>query len=182
MFARTHAVVVLVGLCSAVACRATAEAPQVDLDALDAVVRQAAPRDLGRPFPALWTCGHPTEDQVQAMAMLGMATFVSLRAATEEGSGWEEEWAARSGVAFVRVPVTGAVDVDYAHARSLDAVLNSASGGPILLYCGSSNRVGALLALRAHGLQGVPVSEAIALGERAGLKGLLPRVREVIEP
>jgi protein tyrosine phosphatase (PTP) superfamily phosphohydrolase (DUF442 family) len=58
----------------------------------------------------------------------------------------------------------------------LDDVLQEIDG-PVLLHCGSGNRVGAVLALR-HSLSGASEEEAIAFGNDAGLTKLEDVVRE----
>jgi hypothetical protein len=49
-----------------------------------------------------------------------------------------------------------------------------------LVHCGSSNRVGALLALRAAWLKGATLEAALAAGRSAGLTGLESAVRSAI--
>ena len=44
----------------------------------------------------------------------------------------------------------------------------------------SGNRVGALFALRAHWLQGLPAVEALAVGRRYGLTKLEPLVMQIL--
>ncbi len=66
-----------------------------------------------------------------------------------------------------------------AEMRALDAAL-SAAGTPVLVHCGSGNRVGALFALRAAWLQGVAPAEAVALGKAAGMTALEPAIRGIL--
>ena len=50
------------------------------------------------------------------------------------------------------------------------------AAGATLVCCGSSNRVGALLALRAHFVEGRSAAESLAFGKACGLSKLEPRV------
>ena len=117
------------------------------------------------------TAGQLSEEQMVALAGLGYQSFVSLREADEGGSGWEEDFAAEKGIHFVRLPIAGADGIDEAHARKLDELM-AAEARPMVLYCGSSNRVGALLALRAFHVQGQGPAECLELGTSTGVTGL----------
>lgn len=177
MRAATYSVV-LVGMFLA-GC-ATPEAGP-DLTALDASAQQLEVRNLAQPAPGLFTAGQLEEPQMEALAAAGLRWFVSLRLPDEPGSGWEEAAAARLGVHFARLPIDGASGVTDEQAAALDALMAQAGSAPQLLYCGSSNRVGALLALRAHA-QGMTAEEALAFGKRAGLTRLEPVVVERLQP
>jgi uncharacterized protein (TIGR01244 family) len=128
-----------------------------------------------RPAPGLITSGQPTEAQFAALPAAGVATVIHLRPTTEKGTGWEEAKAKDLGLAFVRLPIDGAKDVTEANARKLAELLAGAKG-PVLLSCGSSNRCGALLALKARFVDGKSKDEALAFGRSGGLKALEPTV------
>jgi uncharacterized protein (TIGR01244 family) len=128
-----------------------------------------------RPAPGLITSGQPTEAQFAALPAAGVAAVIHLRPTTEKGTGWEEAKAKDLGLAFVRLPIDGAKDVTEANARKLAELLAGAKG-PVLLSCGSSNRCGALLALKAFHVDGKSKDEALAFGRSGGLKALEPTV------
>lgn len=143
--------------------------------------RSAASLDLARrlgvpnarePIPGLLTSAQPTPDQLAALVDAGHRNVVSLRPPQERGAGWEEAFASDRDVAFTRIPVHGAAGLTREAVEELDRVLRSAGDQPTLLYCASSNRVGALLALRASWIEGAPASEALALGRAAGMRSL----------
>lgn len=115
--------------------------------------------------------GQISEDEMVALSELGYQSFVSLRQEDEGGSGWEEAFAADKGLRFVRLPVAGAEGVDEENARKLSAIME-AEKRPMVLYCGSSNRVGALLALEAFHVDGKSPEECLALGKATGVTGL----------
>jgi protein tyrosine phosphatase (PTP) superfamily phosphohydrolase (DUF442 family) len=132
------------------------------------------------PVPGLLTAGQLTESQMEALIQAGFTTFVSLRLPTEDGAGWEEAFAARRGVSFTRVPVDGRVGLTRANAEAVDLILEAAGDGKTALYCGSANRVGALLAMRALWLEGATPDQAMALGRAAGMTSLEPDVAKLL--
>lgn len=119
--------------------------------------------------------GQPSLEQLRRLRELGYRTVVDLRTEGEGGPAPEEVEAL--GLDFVRLAVDGAADISEEKARTLDVVLSQVDP-PVVLHCGSGNRVGALLALRAHYVDGEGAEESLRLGEEAGLTGLEPVVRE----
>lgn len=132
--------------------------------------------NLAMPMPGVLTAGQPTEEQMAQLAKLGVTRVVCLRPASEAGTGWEEAKAGALGVQFVRLPITGADDLTPAAAEKLAAELAAANGQTTLVCCGSSNRVGALLALKAFHVDKQSKEQALALGKAAGLTKMLPVV------
>ena len=167
---------------------AGSEPPAASASATEAIATQsvaAQAQELGvanarAPLPGLITAGQPDEAQLAALADAGIGTAVSFRPEGEPGAGWEEAFAADHPLTFHRIPVAGAADLSRETVEELDGLLAEAGDGPTLLYCASSNRVGALLALRAHWLQDVPAEEALQLGREAGLRSLEPAVAELL--
>lgn len=133
-------------------------------------------KNLAVPQPGLVTTGQPTEAQLEQMAALGVKRVVCLRVVNEPGTGWEEQKAKALGMEFVRLPVAGADGLTVANAQLLAKSLPTDGNPPTLLCCGSSNRVGALLAMKAFHLDGKTAEEALVIGKAAGLKGLEPDV------
>jgi uncharacterized protein (TIGR01244 family) len=132
------------------------------------------------PAPGLLTGGQITEAQMAALQAEGYGRFINLRPADEAGTGWEEAFAGQRGLHFVRIPVAGAEGLSRENAQRLAAELEAADGVPTVVYCGSGNRVGALLAVKAFELDGSSPEEALALGMDAGLTRLEPTVREIL--
>lgn len=155
---------------------APAGAPATDLDAALALGVPNAHEAV----PGLLTSGQISQAQFDALAQAGFATFISLRPPTEEGAGWEEAYAAQRGIAFTRIPVNHAEGLTRQNAEALDRALKAAGTGKTVLYCGSANRAGALLALRAAWLEGATPQDALALGRAAGLRGLEPDVARLL--
>jgi protein tyrosine phosphatase (PTP) superfamily phosphohydrolase (DUF442 family) len=83
------------------------------------------------------------------------------------------------GFTVQRLPVAGANDVNQERAGELARALEQ-SEGRVFLHCGSSNRVGALLALKARFIDGQTAEAALAAGKTAGLTGLEPLVQQLL--
>jgi protein tyrosine phosphatase (PTP) superfamily phosphohydrolase (DUF442 family) len=136
--------------------------------------------NTGMPLDNVVTAGQPTQEQLSELVDLGYTNFVSLRPNTEEGTGWEEGIAADEGIQFARIPVAGAEGLTRENVLELDRILDEAAEEQTVLYCSSSNRVGALLALRAYWLEGADQQTALELGRNAGLSRLEPQVTELL--
>jgi protein tyrosine phosphatase (PTP) superfamily phosphohydrolase (DUF442 family) len=137
-------------------------------------------RNARLPLPQLLTAGQLTEAQLDGLAEAGFENFISLRLADEDGAGWEEAHAASQSVSFTRLPVAGTDGLTLENVQELDRLLDSAGDAPTVLYCGSSNRVGALLALRAFWLDGASAEDALELGRAGGMTRLEPAVDELL--
>ncbi len=134
-----------------------------------------------QPLPHLLTGGQPSAAQLEAIAAAGYRTVVDLRPEGEKGAPPDEpERVAALGMRYVRIPVAGAGGVTEDAARALDELLDQEAAHPVVVHCGSGNRVGALLAVRAARLEGAAPEAALALGLDAGLTGLEPAVRALL--
>lgn len=140
----------------------------------------ASIRNFAEPLPGIYTSGQPTENQLAALPGLGITRVIHLRPATEKGTGWEEEHAERVGIDFVRLPVDGKNGLTRDNVELLAAELAKSRGGGTLLSCASSNRVGAMLALKARWLDGADTETAMTLGRAAGMTRLEPEVSRLL--
>lgn len=130
--------------------------------------------------PELLTGSQPSQADLAALKAGGLTTVINLRGSTEE-LGYDEKAAAETlGLRYVSIPIVGAADITPENAAKLDAALRTVDG-KVLLHCASSNRVGALLALRAAAAGQTP-DEAIAFGKSAGLSSLESAVRQQLTP
>ncbi|MCH9693842.1 MAG: tyrosine-protein phosphatase [Gammaproteobacteria bacterium] len=121
--------------------------------------------------------GQPDEAAFEVFAENGYKTVIDLRT-PGEGRGLDEPGVVEElGMTYVSLPI-GRTDINYESAQALDELIAGADG-PVLLHCGSGNRVGALLALRAS-LKGASDAESIVIGEDAGLTSLKARVGEAL--
>jgi protein tyrosine phosphatase (PTP) superfamily phosphohydrolase (DUF442 family) len=81
---------------------------------------------------------------------------------------------------FIHLPVASGSDLNFENAKILDEAIKQAGSAKVVIQCGSSNRVGALLALREK-QNGASTEEALHFGEAAGLTGLAPVVAQILE-
>jgi uncharacterized protein (TIGR01244 family) len=132
-----------------------------------------------QPAPGLLTGGFRSTADFAALAGQGFETYIDLRGQDEVGPEVAAA-AGAAGIAYVHIPIGGEADLDLVAVRKLDQALHASGGSPLVLACASGNRSGALLALRAFWLAGVPAEEALALGKRAGLTRLEPAVRTLL--
>mgnify|MGYP002382030498 CR=1 FL=1 len=125
------------------------------------------------------TAGQPGADALSAAAKAGYRTVIDLRPDNEDRGFDEKKTVEALGMRYAQLPVAGAAGVTYANATALDKLLRDAPK-PVLLHCSSSNRVGALLALRAK-LAGANNKDALAVGTANGLAGLASAVEQKLE-
>ena len=132
------------------------------------------------PVDGITSSGQPSEAALNVFAASGYSTVIDLRGPNEDRGMEDYQGAVQAaGMTYVSFPVTAADEISFATASNLNAMLKNIEG-PVLLHCGSGDRVGAVLALRAS-LAGADNDSAIAHGRNAGMKRLEPRVREVLQ-
>ena len=130
------------------------------------------------PVNGISAAGQPDEAALAVFADRGYAAVIDLRAEHEPRGLDEQAVVEGLGMDYVLMPIVDTAAINFENARRLDAVLKQYDE-PVLIHCGSSNRVGALLALRAS-LNGADNQSAIQAGRDGGLAGLEGRVREVL--
>lgn len=135
----------------------------------------------GAPAVNLLTAGQPSAADFEALAKAGLKHVINLRPPSEDAGFDETALAARLGLSYHVVPVAGPGDINDQRMRELDAALAATGGACTLVHCASSNRVGALLALRAARLHGKSTDEALDLGRAAGLTKMEPLVQQLLQ-
>jgi len=141
-----------------------------------AQAQQGEIRNLSTPLENVSSAGQPDQLALQGLAESGYTTVIDLRR-LEEDRGFDERSSVEdSGMSYISLPVDGANGVTFENAQLLDGLLAEIDG-PVLIHCGSGNRVGALLALR-ESLNGADDEAAIALGREGGLRSLEATVLE----
>ncbi len=135
----------------------------------------------GMPAEDLLTAGQPSKDDIEALARAGLKHIINLRPSTEDADFDEAQLASSLGINYTLVPVAGPGDVNLAKAQALDMALDAAQGAPVLVHCASSNRVGALLALRAAWIKKQSTEQAMNLGRAGGLTKMEPLVLKLLE-
>ena len=86
--------------------------------------------------------GQPSEDDFQVVKDAGFKTVINLRP-TAEMSFDEKKVVEGLGMAYVNIPITMISITDEKVAR-LAVLLGDPEAAPVLLHCGSSNRVGGM--------------------------------------
>jgi len=132
------------------------------------------------PVDGMTSTGQPDQKALEIFADSGYVAVIDLRTAEEDRGLDDEEAAVKAqGMEYISLPVDGASGVTFENSSKLEQYLASFEG-PVVVHCGSGNRVGALLALR-QSQKGDDDETAIAYGKESGLTRLEPRVREVLE-
>ena len=98
--------------------------------------------------PSLAVSGKPSKEALASLKASGFRTVIDLR---QPGEGVaRRETVEAQGLTFVSVPVSpdtfSAGDV-----KKVGAVLKDQTAAPVLLFCASSNRVGAVMAVIEYG-------------------------------
>ncbi len=132
-----------------------------------------------RPVDGISAAGQPDAAAFKVFADSGYAAVIDLRTAPENRGLDEEAIVEGLGMDYVSMPIADSAEINLENARRLDELLKSYDA-PVLIHCGSSNRVGALLALRAS-LNGADDESALQVGKDGGLTSLESRVVEVLE-
>lgn len=130
------------------------------------------------PVGGITPAGQPDAAAFKVFADSGYKAVIDLRTAGEDRGLNEQAVVEGLGMAYLPMPI-GRGDITIANAKALDDLIKSSSG-PVLVHCASSNRVGALLALRAA-LNGADDASALQIGRRGGLTGLEQTVRDVLD-
>ena len=130
------------------------------------------------PVDGITSAGQPDEAALSVFAENGYVAVIDMRTAGEE-RGLDEPAAVEGlGMQYVPFPISRS-DINLEMAGELDALLKQFDG-PVLLHCGSGNRVGALLALREF-LDSEDAEQALQTGRDGGLTSLESAVKEVID-
>jgi uncharacterized protein (TIGR01244 family) len=128
------------------------------------------------PAEGIMAAGQPNEAGLRELADNGFAAVIDLRTEGENRGIQEQAVVESLGMEYVSLPVAGRSGITFENARQLDQILGRFDE-PVLIHCGSGNRVGALLALRER-MNGADTEEALAFGRSAGMTGLESSVRE----
>ena len=123
-----------------------------------------------------YSAGQPTAEQLQTLSAHGIGVVIDLRADSETPELDEAALVRSLGLEYHNLPVGGAAGLTRDNVQALDRLIADAGDRPLLLHCASSNRVGAMMALREHWLRGATPEQALAIGRDWGMKSLAPDV------
>lgn len=132
------------------------------------------------PAPGVVSAGRLESSHVEALRRDGFRAVIDLSLDSETPQFDEARAVDAAGLNYANLPLSGPADLTPENVARFDALLSEAPR-PVLVHCGSSNRVGAMAALRAAWIEGRSVDDALAIGRAWGLKGLEPAVRERLE-
>ena len=138
-------------------------------------INQVESSDELKPVDGLTSAGQPDAEEFALFAEAGYVAVVDLRGETEDRGLDEVAVLEGLGLEYVSLPLASPETINFDNASKLDEIL-SGFDGPVLVHCGSGNRVGALLALR-ESLNGASADEALQYGRDAGMGGAEPLVR-----
>lgn len=157
-----------------------------DADSSTTMVAQTAP-DNGvsletvfepyfRPDENTIVCGALDEEKVAALAAAGVEVVINLQL-DDELSFDEQAAVERAGMHYEQLPISGADDLKQLKILAFDNILRQYHGKKTALHCGSGNRAGAAMALRAGWLRGRKMDTAMERGRSHGLTKLEEEVR-----
>lgn len=154
---------------------AVAVAGEVTLVSMDAISKDSS----ALPHSGVVSAGQPDAKVLSYAAEAGYEAIIDLRTAKEDRGLDEEAAVLELGMDYVSLPIGGADAINFENAAKLDRIL-AGYDGPVMVHCGSGNRVGALIALREK-QNGATEAEALAAGKAAGLTRLEPVVKERLQ-
>ena len=132
-----------------------------------------------RVLDRLYCMGQPQKMDLLAFKEAGISRIINLRP-DSEWVGWDQAaMAAELQLQYRCIPVASSKDLDREHARELLQAIEGSE--PVLIYCATGNRVGALLALVVAWEMGYAPEQALALGLAAGLTSLEPAITMLLD-
>jgi uncharacterized protein (TIGR01244 family) len=136
--------------------------------------------NLRQPASNRYAAGQPKADAFAAFADEGVKHVINLRPLAEMPDFNEAALATKAGMAYYNIPIGGPSDLTRSKVLLIDRLLRQIGDKKVLVHCASSNRVGALMALRATWVEGASVEEALAIGQSWGLTRLQPLVERLL--
>ena len=128
-----------------------------------------------RPDTNTIVCGALDEEKVAALAAAGVELVINLQP-DDELSFDERAAVEHAGMIYEQLPISGANDLKQLKILAFDNILRQHHGKKIAMHCGSGNRAGAAIALRAGWLRGRKMDTAMERGRSHGLTKLAEEV------
>lgn len=119
---------------------------------------------------SLATGGQPSEQAFGKLAQSGFRSVLNLRTAAE-GVDLEQERTAveKTGMRYLHIPVAGKAP-QAKQADEFIRVVREKANHPMLIHCGTANRVGAMMLIYRVVEQGWGEEKALEEAERIGLR------------
>ncbi len=130
------------------------------------------------PADGITAAGQPNEANLRELSETGFAAVIDLRTDSENRGIDEQNIVQSLGMDYIALPIAGRGALNFENAKELDRILGKYDG-PVLVHCGSGNRVGALFALREK-MNGAAEEDALAFGRSAGMTSLEDTVKKRI--
>lgn len=151
----------------------------------DDTMKELTPRTLGSidkltTQGGYWFASQPSQEDFALVEDAGIKTVINLRLDRE--LPWEERRVVEGlGMKYVHEPIAGVADLTDERLVQLRALLRDAEK-PVMVHCGSSNRVGAIWYVSRVLDQGVSPDVALDEARRAGLRSeaLVQRVQKYV--
>lgn len=133
------------------------------------------------PAPHRVASGRLQADDMAALKRAGIEQVIDLSVDSETPDFNEAAAMQTASIGYRNLPIHGADDLTRAHVMQFNRLLQDAGEQSTLIHCASSNRVGAMIALRAALVDGQSTEAALTEGRRWGLKSLEPAVRKRLQ-
>lgn len=127
------------------------------------------------------TAGQPSDDALADFQKAGFKAVLNLRT-EEEGSLEEKPKVEALGMEYYNIPI-GRDGFSPAMVEELEEILGDPENRPLVIHCGSSQRVGALWYIHQALNEGQDEATALAEGKKAGLTSetLEERAKEFVK-
>jgi len=124
-------------------------------------------KNASLPLDDVATAGQPEREHIRRLAEAGYRTVLDLRG-EDEDRGFDEAAEARAtGMRYINVPVGKSLPDDA--LEQVREVLRDRSNHPVLVHCGSANRVGGALLPHLVLDRGMDRDEALRTAREIGL-------------
>jgi uncharacterized protein (TIGR01244 family) len=141
-------------------------------------------RNLSHFGDGIYLSGQPKAGDFILLADRGVKVVVNLRGAAEMAAlGFDEEAAVeQAGMQYLHIPI----DSGQPDTKKVDRLLNLLSNSgenPLIVHCGSANRVGYIWSMFRAIEEDIAVDDAVVEGKEVGLRnpGLEKFAREYVE-
>lgn len=136
--------------------------------------------DAAHPAPEIVTAGAIDASDIPMIRKDGVRHVIDLRADSETPDFDEAAAVREAGMSYDNLPIRGVQDLTRENVERFDHLITTRSHESTLVHCASSNRVGALAALRAAWINGKSTEEALTIGHAWGLRSLEPAVKSAL--
>ena len=130
----------------------------------------------------VYFAGQPDKADLEKIKNVGVNTVINLRMPDEVS--WDEKQAVNElGMIYYNLPLGSADMMTPELSETLRGLLNNVDNLPLLLHCGSANRVGAMWLIYRVIDDGLSYEEALAEAKTVGLRSdaLTNKAKELVE-